>query len=97
MPTCGRWTIKCRERSQSPSGKIKIIAIGSNADTKFLIGKNTRIIDAKGKLILPGFNDSHVHFLDGGTGLSSADLRDAKTPQEFVERIKNFATKLPKA
>ncbi len=74
----------------------KIIAVGSDADTKFLIGKNTRIIDAKGKLVLPGFNDSHVHFLDGGTGLSSVDLRDAKTPQEFVERIKNFAAKLPK-
>jgi len=74
----------------------KIIAVGSETDTKSLIGKNTRLIDAKGKLVLPGFNDSHVHFLDGGTGLSSVDLRDAKTPQEFVERIKNFADKLPK-
>ena len=34
--------------------------------------------------------------MDGGAGLSSVDLRDAKTPQEFVERIKNFAAKLPK-
>ncbi|HSK70779.1 MAG TPA: amidohydrolase [Pyrinomonadaceae bacterium] len=74
----------------------KIIAVGSNAETKPLVGKNTRVIDAQGKLVLPGFNDSHVHFLDGGAGLSSVDLRDAKTPQEFVERIKNFAAKLPK-
>ena len=74
----------------------KIIAVGSDADTKSLIGKNTRVIDAKGKIVLPGFNDSHVHFLDGGTGLSSVDLRDARTPQEFIERIKNFAAKLPK-
>ncbi len=74
----------------------KIIAVGTDAETKSFIGKNTRIIDAKGKLVLPGFNDSHVHFLDGGSGLSSVDLRDAKTPQEFVERIKNFAAKLPK-
>jgi predicted amidohydrolase YtcJ len=74
----------------------KIIAVGTDADTKPLIGKNTRVIDAKGKLVLPGFNDSHIHFMDGAAGLSSVDLRDAKTPQEFVERIKNFAAKLPK-
>ncbi|MDQ3089021.1 MAG: amidohydrolase [Acidobacteriota bacterium] len=74
----------------------KIIAVGTDADIKSLIGKNTRVIDARGKLVLPGFNDSHVHFLDGGTGLSSVDLRDAKTPQEFTQRIKNFAAKLTK-
>ena len=74
----------------------KIVAIGSDADTKPFIGPTTRVIDAKGKLIVPGFNDAHVHFLETGVQLSSVDLRDAKTPQEFVERIKNFAAKLPK-
>ena len=74
----------------------KIIAVGSNADNKQLIGKQTKVIDAQGKLVLPGFNDSHVHFIDGGMGLSSVDLRDAKSPEEFTKRIKEFATKLPK-
>lgn len=74
----------------------KIVAVGSTREISALAGNGTRTIDAKGKLVLPGFNDSHVHFLDGGAGLSSVDLRDAKTPQEFVERIKNFAAKLPK-
>ncbi|MBC7901193.1 MAG: amidohydrolase [Saprospiraceae bacterium] len=74
----------------------KIIAVGSDADTKPLIGPKTKIIDAKGKLVIPGFNDAHVHFLEVGLQLSSVDLRDAKTPAEFVERIKNFAAKLPK-
>ena len=74
----------------------KIIAVGTNADTKPLVGKNTRVIDAQGKLVIPGFNDAHVHFLEGGYQLSSVDLRDARTPQEFVERIKTFASKLPK-
>src|SRR5436190_11998125 len=41
----------------------KIIAIGSDADTRSMIGKNTNVIDAKGKLVLPGFNDAHVHFM----------------------------------
>ncbi|MDQ4123862.1 MAG: amidohydrolase [Acidobacteriota bacterium] len=74
----------------------RIVAVGSNSEIRQLSGTNTKTIDAGGKLVIPGFNDSHVHFLDGGAGLSSVDLRDAKTPQEFVERIKNFAAKLPK-
>ncbi len=74
----------------------KIIAIGSDADTKGLIGPKTRVIDAKGKLVIPGFNDAHVHFLESGIQLSSVDLRSAKDPKEFVERIKAFAAKLPK-
>ena len=74
----------------------RIVAIGSDADTKPLIGTRTRVIDAKGKLVIPGFNDAHVHFLETGVQLASVDLRDAKTPQEFVERIRNFAAKLPK-
>ncbi len=74
----------------------KIVAIGSDADTKSLIGVKTRVIDARGKLVLPGFNDAHVHFMSTGEQLSSVDLRTAKTPEEFVERIKAFAAKLPK-
>ena len=74
----------------------KIVAIGSDADTKPLVGAKTRIIDAGGKTIIPGFNDAHVHFMETGYQLASVDLRDAKTPEEFVARIKAFAAKLPK-
>lgn len=87
------------KRSQAQSVAVsggKIIAIGSDADTKPLIGPNTTVIDAKGKLVLPGFNDAHVHFLETGAQLSSVDLRTAKSPEEFVQRIKDFAAKLPK-
>jgi predicted amidohydrolase YtcJ len=87
--------------SQKEAGSIavlgnKIIGVGSDADIKPMIGPKTRVIDAKGMLVIPGFNDAHVHFLEGGFQLSSVDLRSAKTPQEFVERIKAFAAKLPK-
>ena len=74
----------------------RIVAIGSDADTKSMIGPGTKVIDAGGKLIVPGFNDAHVHFLETGAQLSAVDLRDAKTPQEFVNRIKEFAAKQPK-
>jgi len=74
----------------------RIIAVGSDADTKSLIGAKTRVIDAKGKLVVPGFNDAHVHFLETGSQLSAVDLRDAKSPAEFVQRIKDFAARQPK-
>ena len=74
----------------------KIVAIGSDTDTKALIGSKTRVINAGGKTVIPGFNDAHVHFMETGYQLASVDLRDAKTPQEFVERIRAFAAKLPK-
>lgn len=74
----------------------KIFFVGSNDEVKKFIASNTKTIDANGKLVIPGFNDSHVHFMDGGAGLSSVDLRDAKTPEEFVKRIAEFAKKIPK-
>ncbi len=74
----------------------RIAAIGSTEKIRKLAGTRTRVIDAGGRLILPGFNDSHVHFLSGGFQLSSVDLRDARSPQEFAERIRNFAQKTPR-
>ena len=74
----------------------RIIAVGASADTKTLIGPNTRVIDAGGKLVLPGFNDAHVHFTETGAQLSHVDLRSSKSPEEFVQRVKGFAAKLPK-
>ena len=74
----------------------RIKAVGTNAEVRSLAGTKTRVIDAKGALVLPGFNDAHVHFLSGGFQLSSVDLRDASTQQEFAERIRRFSEKLPK-
>jgi predicted amidohydrolase YtcJ len=74
----------------------RISAVGTNSEIQSMIGTKTNVIDAKGRLVVPGFNDSHVHFLDGGMGLSSVDLRDAQSPEEFVRRIGEFAKTLPK-
>ena len=73
----------------------RIVAVGSTTDIRKLAGSNTKVIDAKAHLVVPGFNDAHVHFLSGGFQLASVDLRDANTPQEFAERIRDFAAKLP--
>ncbi len=49
-----------------------------------------------GTRLLPGFNDAHVHFLDGGAQLESVELKDAASPQEFARRIGLQAAKTPK-
>ena len=74
----------------------RITHVGTSAEARALAGPKTRVVDAGGALVLPGFNDAHVHFLSGGFQLSSVDLRDAATPREFAERIRRFAEGLPK-
>ncbi|HEY0169738.1 MAG TPA: amidohydrolase [Pyrinomonadaceae bacterium] len=74
----------------------RIAATGTSAEVRAMAGPRTRVVDAGGALVLPGFNDAHVHFLSGGFQLSSVDLRDAATPREFAERIRRFAEKLPR-
>ena len=73
----------------------RIVAIGTTKEIKKLAGPGTRTIDAKKQLVLPGFNDSHVHFLSGGFQLSSVDLRDADSPDEFADRIRRFSERIP--
>ena len=68
-----------------------IAAVGSSAEVKKAAGEGARVIDAHGALVVPGFNDSHIHFVDGGFRLSSVQLRDAGTPEKFISRIKEYA------
>ncbi len=74
----------------------RIVAVGTDAELRHYIGAATKVIDARRRLLLPGFNDAHVHFLSGGFQLSSVDLRDADSPREFSRRIAEFAAAQPR-
>ena len=68
----------------------RIVAVGNNEEIQRLRGPQTRIISAKGRLVLPGFNDAHVHFLSGGFQLSNVDLRNGKSPQEMAALLQDY-------
>lgn len=73
----------------------RILATGTSEEIRTLAGRDTRLVDAERKLVLPGFNDAHVHFLTGGFSLTSVDLRPAKSPDEFVRILAAFAHAYP--
>ena len=73
----------------------RILAVGDNAAIRKLAGPDTRIVDLHGRLVLPGFNDAHVHFLIGGGSLITVQLGTADSQDEFKQRIATFARTLP--
>jgi predicted amidohydrolase YtcJ len=75
----------------------RLAAVGSSAEVRKLAAGDARarVIDAGGAMLVPGFIDAHVHFIDGGLRLASVQLRDARTPAEFARRIGDFARTVP--
>jgi hypothetical protein len=76
--------------------KGRILEVGAWEQIKNLADKETRFIDLEGAFVVPGFTDSHTHFLEGALSLSSINLRDVKSKEEFVKKIKNEADRLGK-
>src|SRR5579883_3385398 len=74
----------------------QILALGSTADMRKLAGPDCKVIDLGGRRVVPGFNDSHVHFLGGGDSLISVRLGDVNSADEFRRRIGEYAKSLPK-
>jgi len=73
----------------------KIFAVGDNAKVETYRGKATKVVDAKGRLVLPGFTDCHIHFMDGSLRLTRVDLNDAGTVAEIQKRVKTYADAHP--
>jgi len=91
------WTGLSTGRGQPGAVAIadsKILAVGDSAQIARYVGSKTEVLHAAGGLIMPGFADGHTHFVDGGFQLASINLRDARTPQEFVRRLKEYAAHL---
>jgi predicted amidohydrolase YtcJ len=73
----------------------KILAVGSDREIEHYRGASTSVVDAKGRLVLPGFTDCHVHFLDASLAMQQVSLDDAKSIQEIQLRVKAYAAAHP--
>lgn len=73
----------------------KIEAIGTDEEIKKLVDSESKMIDLNGKLVLPGFNDSHMHFLNNGYFFTQVDLRHTSSIEEVISRGRNFIKKNP--
>ncbi|MDP9160997.1 MAG: amidohydrolase family protein [Acidobacteriota bacterium] len=73
----------------------KILAVGNTTEIAAYRDSSTKVIDAKGQLVLPGFTDCHIHFMDGSLGLTQVDLNETKSVAEIQKRVKDYATANP--
>ena len=91
------WTGNPQQRDAEALAVIgdRIVEIGTTAEIEPWRGDQTRVIDAAGRRIIPGFNDAHVHFVDGGAQLERVDLKDAGSQAEFARRIAERARARP--
>ncbi len=72
-----------------------ITAVGKTAYIRSLAGDSTEIIDLQGKLVIPGFNDSHIHFINGSKGLAEVELTSTQSAEEVEGNIRKYVSKHP--
>ncbi|HEY7308879.1 MAG TPA: amidohydrolase [Gemmataceae bacterium] len=92
------WTVNSSQPEAEALAVIRdrITAVGKSADVRRWIGPKTRVLDGKGRRIVPGFYDSHVHLLGSGLRLAEVALKDARDETEFGKRLREFDRKLPR-
>jgi len=73
----------------------KILAVGTSAEVKKLIGPSTKVLDVKGKLVIPGLIDAHTHFSQGGRSLASLSFRDVMSVEKVQEMVAAKIKELP--
>jgi predicted amidohydrolase YtcJ len=76
--------------------KDRIVALGSTSEIKALAGHGTKVIDAGGRLVLPGFQDTHIHMQDSGMRHAlHVDLTGVRTMDELQKTLGEFASAHP--
>ncbi|MBT2645460.1 amidohydrolase [Bacillus sp. ISL-34] len=73
----------------------KIIAVGSEGKVKPYLGENTKIYQFNDQFIMPGFHDFHLHMMDGAVAMNSVNLFSARSEEETLEMIRQFAESRP--
>ncbi|MBL8708240.1 MAG: amidohydrolase [Rhodospirillaceae bacterium] len=70
----------------------RVLALGDSGDIRAMANGGCRVVDAGGRLVLPGFQDTHIHLQDSGTGFStSVNLEGARTVEDLQRLLRDFA------
>jgi len=73
----------------------RIIAVGRDDEVRTLVGRHTRVLALAGRMVVPGFQDSHVHALSGGLSRLRCDLAQEHTVTGYLDRLEGYATAHP--
>ncbi|KDO53578.1 hypothetical protein CISIN_1g008063mg [Citrus sinensis] len=66
----------------------RIVSVGNYSAVQQLAADGTNVLNLQGKVVVPGFIDSHVHFIPGGLQMARVKLRGVSHKDEFVRRVK---------
>jgi len=86
-------TVRSRARSVAVSGG-RIVAVGGD-EIGDLVGPSTEIVDLRGRMLIPGFQDAHVHPVWGGLDMLRCDLAELTTAEEYLGAIGRFVAEHP--
>jgi predicted amidohydrolase YtcJ len=69
----------------------RIVYVGADAGVLEWVGAKTTVVDLKGKMLLPGFHDAHVHPMQSGTEAGECDLTNIKSPEQMLDTVRRYA------
>ncbi|MEO8476965.1 MAG: amidohydrolase [Actinomycetota bacterium] len=73
----------------------RIVAVGNDDEVRALAGGRTEVVDLAGRMLVPGFQDAHVHPVGGGVDMLQCDLHDLSTAEEYLAAIGAYAASNP--
>ena len=73
----------------------RIIKVGDYDEVKPLLGEKTKVIDLAGKVVVPGFIDSHIHLISLGLDMQVIDLSGVTSKSEILAKLGESAKGTP--
>jgi len=73
----------------------RIVFVGTDKDARGFIGDDTKVVDLKGRMVVPGFQDSHVHPISAGIEANSCNLNGLENVDAYLAAIKKYADENP--
>ena len=70
----------------------RIVAVGTDDDVRMSVGPRTEVVDLANRMLVPGFQDAHVHPVGGGLDMLQCDLHDLATAHEYLEAVARYAS-----